>query len=802
MEDRFTLEKNRLKSITDILQSKHDSVQEFLDIVLEEAIKLTGSAIGYIYHYNERTKQFTLNTWSKEAMEECKIAKPQTTYKLHGTGIWGEAVRQRKTIIVNDFHAPNPLKKGYPEGHIELHRFMTIPVFRNNKIVAVAGVANKGSDYTENDRLQLNLLMDSMWNVTREIGAEKALRESEKKYRGLFENAINAVAIHRIILDNKGEPIDYVFLEANEAFEEHTGLKVDDIIGRCVTEVIPGIENAHYIKTYGEVAITGNPISFEDFAEPLNRYYHISAYKVDEDIFATVFQDITERKNAENALINREGQLRTLVDTIPDLIWLKDADGVYLSCNTKFERFFGAKEEDISGKTDYDFVDRELADFFRQKDVKAMEAGKPSVNEELITYADDGHEEYLETIKCPMYDSNGKIIGVLGVGRDITGRKEAQDALLEERQRLANIIEGTNVGTWEWNVQTGETLFNERWAEIVGYSLEELSPISIQTWIDLNHPDDLAISDKLLKEHFSGKLDYYECEVRMRHKNGEWVWVLDRGKVTEWDEEGKPLLMYGTHADITDRKKAEEELLHAKAEAENANRAKSEFLANMSHELRTPMNSILGFSQMLYDGIPGSINEKQTKYLSNILKSGNQLTDLINDILDLSKIEAGKMELAYEIFDINDLTDEIVASMKPAAIDKNIDIVNEIDNGIIEIYADRNKIRDVMYNLLSNAIKFTPKSGKVSIKAGHNNDKITISISDTGIGIAKEDQPGIFEPFEQVDSFFTREYEGTGLGLNIVKKYVEMHDGELHLESEEGKGSTFTFEIPVKPIEE
>lgn len=214
------------------------------------------------------------------------------------------------------------------------------------------------------------------------------------------------------------------------------------------------------------------------------------------------------------------------------------------------------------------------------------------------------------------------------------------------------------------------------------------------------------------------------------------------------------------------------------------------------------MNSILGFSQMLYDGIPGSINEKQTKYLSNILKSGNQLTDLINDILDLSKIEAGKMELIFETFDLNDLTNEIVTSMKPAAIDKNIDIVNEIDNGIIEIYADRNKIRDVMYNLLSNAIKFTPESGKVSIKAGFNNDKIAISISDTGIGIAKEDQPGIFEPFEQVDSFFTREYEGTGLGLNIVKKYVEMHDGELHVESEEGKGSTFTFEIPVKPIEE
>lgn len=667
MEDRLTLEKNRLKSITDILQAKHDSVLEFLDQVLEESIKLTESKIGYIYYYNEKTKQFTLNTWSKGAMKECDITEPQTIYDLHGTGIWGEAVRQRKAIVINDLHAPDPLKKGYPEGHVEIHRFMTVPIFRNNKIVAVAGVANKISDYTENDRVQLTLLMDLMWNVTIQIGAEKALRQSEKKYRGLFENAISAVAIHQIILDDNGDPIDYIFLEANDSFEKYTGLKVEDIIGRRVTEIIPGIEKQHYIKTYGKVVTTGHPISFEDFTDQLNRYYHISAYKVDEGIFATAFQDITESKNAENALINREGQLRTLVDTIPDLIWLKDVDGVYLSCNTKFEHFFGATEEEIVGKTDHDFIDIELADFFRQKDIKAMEAGKPSVNEEQITYADDGHMEYLETIKCPMYDSTGKLIGVLGVGRD-----------------------------------------------------------------------------------------------------------------------------------ITDRKKAEEELLQAKIEAEAANIAKSEFLANISHELRTPLNSILGFSQMLYDRIPGSINEKQAKYASNIIKSSKHLMDLINEILDLSKIEAGKMELVYETIDINDLTDEIVTSMKPAAMSKNIDMVNQIQNGVIEIYADRNKIKDVMYNLLSNAIKFTPKNGEVRIKAIPNNGKVSISISDSGIGISEEDQLKIFEPFKQVNSFLTREYEGTGLGLTIVKRYIEMHDGELNVESVVGKGSTFTFDIPDK----
>ncbi|WP_370574524.1 PAS domain S-box protein, partial [Methanomethylovorans sp.] len=298
-EEELRLQEARLRSLVEILQSRHDSIQDFLDLALNEAIRLTESRIGYIYYYSEARNEFTLNTWSKDVMEECKVVQPQTVYKLEDTGIWGEAVRQRRTIIINDFHTPDPLKKGYPQGHVELRSFMTVPIFRNNKVVAVIGVANKEAEYTENDTLQLTLLMDSVWNIVGQIAAEEAMCESEEKYRGLFENAISGVAIHEIVWDDHEDPVDYIFLEANDAFEKQTGLKVADVLGRRATEVLPGIERTSFIKVYGNVALTGISVSFEEFSEPLQRYYSISAYRVDRNIVATVFQDITDSKLKE-----------------------------------------------------------------------------------------------------------------------------------------------------------------------------------------------------------------------------------------------------------------------------------------------------------------------------------------------------------------------------------------------------------------------------------------------------------------------------------------------------------------------
>ncbi|WP_292388568.1 CHASE4 domain-containing protein [Methanosarcina sp. UBA5] len=298
----------------------------------------------------------------------------------------------------------------------------------------------------------------------------------------------------------------------------------------------------------------------------------------------------------------------------------------------------------------------------------------------------------------------------------------------------------------------------------------------------------------------SDSLDLKQIFVTGNRKSREFtgkdgrVWFVQAIPVTE--EDGKIIGVLETCRDVTERKTAEI-LLQEKQIAEAANRTKSEFLANMSHELRTPLNSIIGFSDLLYEQVYGELNEKQLKSVGNISKSGKHLLNLINGILDLSKVEAGKMELSYKQFELVSKLSIIKNLLSPLADRKNVQIEINIDSSLGSICADEARFAQIMYNLVDNAIKFSSENGLVKIGARKKGGMVEITVMDTGIGIKPEDQSKLFKPFSQVDSFLSKQFQGTGLGLSLVKQIVRLHGGYVWFRSNPGEGSTFAFAIPI-----
>ena len=377
----------------------------------------------------------------------------------------------------------------------------------------------------------------------------------------------------------------------------------------------------------------------------------------------------------------------------------------------------------------------------------------------------------------------------------------------QNARRMSDILGATRAGTWEWSIATGDVILNPRWAEIVGHSLEELYPISIKTWERLCHPDDLAVSDRLIQEHIQGLTNYYDVECRMLHKEGHWVWVHDRGKVIQWDGQGRPVRMSGTHMDITARKRAEEELLGTRqqalemaTQAIQASAAKSEFLANMSHEIRTPLTGVIGMSDLLLDT---PLGVDQRNYADIIRSSGRSLLDLINNILDLSKIEAGKLELSESEFDLRQLIEETIDMMAIRAQQKSVELSGIISPSVPKLcLGDGSRLRQILINLVGNAVKFT-NQGQVDLEVDLLEEdadtiQLEILVKDTGIGIPREKLESIFDPFTQADGSTARRFGGTGLGLTISRNLVQLMGGGLSVESREGDGSTFRIRLGLR----
>jgi PAS domain S-box-containing protein len=502
-DEEIRLNISRLKSIVNILERKIKSVKEFLDYSLEEAIRLTGSKIGYIYYYDEERREFILNTWSKDVMKECGIAKPQTCYELDKTGIWGEAVRQRKEIIANDFQAAHPLKKGYPEGHARLYKYMTVPVFSEDKIVAVIGVANKTSDYDTTDVLQLKLLMDSVWKVVEQKRLEKELHESET----FLENAINAITSPFAVI-NAG---DYSVETANDAYGG------SEAVGRKCHEVSHQLKNpcaeAGCLCPLREIKRTGKPVTVEHThinRQGLKQYIEINAYPIFDDNgkVARVIEynvDITERKLSEERISDSETRYRRLFETAQDGIIILDAEtGEITDVNPFLLSMVGYSRSELLGKKIW-----EIGSF---KDIEASKATFQKLQlmgytrySDLPVVTKDGRSIYVEFISNLYLVDHTKVIQCNV--RDITELKLASEALERSNRELDKRVK-------------------ERTAELkkaVGQMERE-----IEERIHAEKSLTKALSEiRDLKDQLEAENIYLRQEIKMKHQFGNIIGKSD-----------------------------------------------------------------------------------------------------------------------------------------------------------------------------------------------------------------------------------------------------------------------------------
>ncbi|MBL8062178.1 MAG: PAS domain-containing protein [Anaerolineales bacterium] len=688
-------------------------------------------------------------------------------------------------------------------------------------------------------------------------------------------------------------------------------------------------------------------------------------------------QDITEQKLAEEAIRINESRLSEALRIARLGNWEYDVEKDIFTFNDQFYSIFHTSAEKVGG---YRLSSAQYAELFVHPDdmpIVGEEIGKALNSTERVYTASLEHRilyaggeiGYIAVNLTVERDENGKITRYYGANQDITERKLAEEAIRKAQEQYELAIQGANDGIWDWDIANDNIYYSARWKSMLGYEEHELTR-GFQDWEDLIHPDDHERAVKALEDYLEQRAPEYDIELRLRHKDGTWRWIRDRGKALR-REDGTPYRMAGSHSDINESKEAEnliaqranqletvatvstttstvlnpDELLqtvvdltkerfglyhthiyladdawntlllaagsgevgrsmvatgHAiqtntvqslvarayrernaiivndiredegflpnpllpETRAEMAvpmivgdnvigvfdlqseeagsftgedaliyntlasqvaialqnarlyqeqaaavtqlrelDRLKSSFLANMSHELRTPLNSILGFADVMLEGLDGPLTDYMNNDLRLIQKNGQHLLHLINDVLDMAKIESGRMNLHPELFSVHEIMEEVTSITSTLASDKNLALYIEPDSDReVQINADRTRLRQVMINLVNNALKFTEK-GHVAIHVTKTDEEnILICVRDTGLGIPPEQLDDIFNEFTQVDTSTTRKAGGTGLGLPISRRLVEMHGGELWAKSTgiEGEGSTFYVKLPVE----
>ncbi|MBZ0324979.1 MAG: PAS domain S-box protein, partial [Alphaproteobacteria bacterium] len=515
----------------------------------------------------------------------------------------------------------------------------------------------------------------------------------------------------------------------------------------------------------------------------------------------STYADVTDRKRVEDALKVSEQRFRDFAEASADWQWETDMAGSFTFVSPPNRLIAGHPASLLVGKSWHQFLSTIGADP-ATADTILEHVENHRRFRDLEVSAEDPREGtvWLRLSGNPVFDGNGAVRGFRGSGSNITDQRRAEKALRVSEERYTLALAGANDGIWDWDFAADRVFISHRMRLLLGIRPTDPHPtpeeMAGRVW-----PEDRASYRAHIIAHLKGETEYLESEHRLVDGAGSYRWVLARGLALR-DSTGRVYRMAGSTSDISARKQAEEQLREAKEAAELAYRTKSEFLANMSHELRTPLNAVIGFSDIARKELFGPLgNEAYVDYMNDIHDSGTHLLSLINDILDVSKIESGEADLVEQEVVVADVVDASVRMVRERASKAGVAIAVQIPNSLPLIYADELKLKQIILNLLTNAVKFTPDGGKVEVRASiEANGALAVRVADTGIGIAKGDMQRVMMPFGQASGSRRHAAEGTGLGLSLTQALAKLHGGRIELDSTLGIGTTVSVFLPKERV--
>ncbi|QSG13912.1 PAS domain S-box protein [Halapricum desulfuricans] len=611
------------------------------------------------------------------------------------------------------------------------------------------------TDYVRSGSDQYAVLADRIVNAVYRSRATRRLREEEKEYRSLFAEMNKGVALHELVTDDAGEPVDFRILEVNDQYASTLDLDREDIVGRLASEIY-GTVASDYLDRYAEVVRMGESTEFETYYPPLEKHVRVSAFALTDDQFGTVLSDVTKQRRTETKLQQSQRTYENLFEGISDIAFVHEAHGEIIAVNEAACERLGYDEESLIGMSPLD------GDILGISDAKLREQLETIREKGRVTFETAFVTKDREHVPVEISSSRIEYFGmpaILSVARDITERNERERQLQTLNERFELALEAGQFGIWDWDVETDEVTFSERWAGMLGHSLEEIEP-HLNAWEKRVHPEDLPDARDALEAHFGGETDYYECDHRMRTKSGDWIWIRDVGKVFEWGEDGDPVRMVGIHQDITERKQRQKEL-------RRQNERLEEFASVVSHDLRNPLQVASGRLKLARE-------DCDSEHLDRIDDALDRSQALIDDLLTLA--QKGERVAETEIVGLS-------APVEGGWHNVETDGATLSVEADVSVRADEGRLQQLFENLFRNAVEHGGSDPTVRI--GPLDERDGFYVADDGDGIPPDERADVFE------SGYSTAEDGTGFGLAIVEEITHAHGWDIDVTDSEHGGARF-----------